>query len=53
MVLVQRDLWRSSPLLKKAHVQQIALNHVFEDIQGERLHWVSEQPVPVLSQLHS
>lgn len=50
----RRGLWRSSgptPLLKLGHLQYVAQDQAhtaFEDLQGKRLHHLSQQPIPVL-----
>lgn len=54
-----RDLWRSScptTLLKQGHLEPLAQDPVymaFEDLQGQRLHISSGQPVPVLGHLYN
>lgn len=59
MIEVGRDLWRSSgsiPLLKQGHLEPVVQYYVqtdFEYFQGQRLHHVSRQPVPVLGHPHS
>lgn len=47
---------RSNSMLKQGYLEHIAQDHVqeaFDDLQGERLHHLSGQSVPVLSYLHS
>ena len=59
MVEVGGDLWRSSgptPLLQQSHLKPVVQDHVqmaFEYLQGGRLHNLSGQPVPGLSQPQS
>jgi len=54
MVEVGRVFWRSSgprALLKQIHLGLVAHNHTqtdFEDLQEERLHNITGQPVPLL-----
>ena len=46
----------SNPLLKQGHLGPVVQEHVqmaFEYLQGGRLHNLSGQPVPVLSNPHS
>lgn len=58
MVRAGRDLWRSSgptALLKQGHLGQVAQDHAevtFTNLQRERLHNFSGQPVPEFCHLH-